>query len=128
GVLARLGVRGHTPGAVARCLGASGVARNTLVGALDEHFPGARVTGIAAGLHVIAALPARYGPEERFLARMTAAGVAVHPLTHYTHARARGGEEQGVRLVLGYAHLPPGRIRAGVRAMAEAAGRGGRGS
>ncbi|MFE7889211.1 PLP-dependent aminotransferase family protein [Streptomyces sp. NPDC057412] len=127
-VFARFVERGDYDRQLRRCQRAYRERRDTLVSALDEHFPGARVTGIAAGLHVIAALPARYGPEERFLARVTAAGVAVHPLTHYTHARAGGGEEQGVRLVLGYAHLPPGRIRAGVRAMAEAAGRGGRGS
>ncbi|MGW0146600.1 MocR-like pyridoxine biosynthesis transcription factor PdxR [Streptomyces sp. NPDC003333] len=127
-VFARFVERGDYDRQLRRCQRAYRERRDTLVAALDEHFPGARVTGIAAGLHVIAALPARFGPEERFLARVTAAGVAVHPLTHYTHARAGGGEEEGVRLVLGYAHLPPGRIWAGVRAMAEAAGRGGRGS
>ncbi|MEU6532446.1 PLP-dependent aminotransferase family protein, partial [Streptomyces sp. NPDC046928] len=122
-VFARFVERGDYDRQLRRCQRAYRERRDTLVTALDEHFPGARVTGIAAGLHVIAALPARYGPEERFLARVAAAGVAVHPLTHYTHARAGGGEEDaGVRLVLGYAHLPPGRIRAGVRAMAEAAG------
>ncbi|MFB8757806.1 MocR-like pyridoxine biosynthesis transcription factor PdxR [Streptomyces nigra] len=124
-VFARFVERGDYDRQLRRCQRAYRERRDTLVTALDEHFPGARVTGIAAGLHVIAALPARYGPEERFLARVAAAGVAVHPLTHYTHARAGGGEEDaGVRLVLGYAHLPPGRIRAGVRAMAEAAGPG----
>lgn len=124
-VFARFVERGDYDRQLRRCQRAYRERRDTLVAALDEHFPGARVTGIAAGLHVIAALPARYGPEERFLARVAAAGVAVHPLTHYTHARAGGGEEDaGVRLVLGYAHLPPGRIRAGVRAMAEAAGPG----
>ncbi|MDI9833459.1 PLP-dependent aminotransferase family protein [Streptomyces sp. KAU_LT] len=127
-VFARFVERGDYDRQLRRCQRAYRERRDTLVWALDEHFPGARVTGIAAGLHVIAALPARYGPEERFLARVTAAGVAVCPLTHYTHGRAGGGAEEGVRLVLGYAHLPPGRIRAGVRAMAEAAGRGGRGS
>ncbi|MYS51501.1 aminotransferase class I/II-fold pyridoxal phosphate-dependent enzyme, partial [Streptomyces sp. SID6013] len=57
--------------------------RDTLVAALAEHFPGARVTGIAAGLHAIATLPGRHGPEERFLARVREAGVAVRPLTAY---------------------------------------------
>ncbi|MFJ7022001.1 PLP-dependent aminotransferase family protein [Streptomyces sp. NPDC101117] len=120
-VFARFVERGDYDRQLRRCQRAYRERRDTLVAALDEHFPGARVTGIAAGLHVIAALPERYGPEERFLARVAAAGVAVQPLTHYTHARAGGGEEEaGVRLVLGYAHLSPARIRAGVRVMAQA--------
>ncbi|WP_217169685.1 PLP-dependent aminotransferase family protein [Streptomyces sp. AC512_CC834] len=95
--------------------------RDALVDALAEHFPGSRVTGIAAGLHAIATLPERYGPEERFLARVTGAGVAVRPLAAYGHGVA-GGPAAGkeVRLVLGYAPLTPGRIRAGVERMAEA--------
>ncbi|WP_217143624.1 PLP-dependent aminotransferase family protein [Streptomyces sp. AC627_RSS907] len=94
--------------------------RDALVAALDEHFPGSVVSGVAAGLHAIAALPERYGPQERFLARAAEAGVAVRSLAEYGHAV--GGEEAGkeVRLVLGYAHLTPGRIRTGVELMARA--------
>lgn len=101
--------------------------RDALVAALAERFPGSRVTGIAAGLHAIATLPERYGPEEGFLARVAEAGVAVRPLTAYAHGGAAGGPVGGVpapgkevRLVLGYAHLTPGRIRAGVERMAGA--------
>jgi GntR family transcriptional regulator / MocR family aminotransferase len=92
------------------------------VGALQEHFPGARVTRIAAGLRVIAELPERYGPQRTFLERAAAAGVEVRAPSEYVHARA---EDDGaeVRLVLGYAHVPPARIRDGVRLMREAAGR-----
>ncbi|MGC9496873.1 PLP-dependent aminotransferase family protein [Streptomyces sp. WG7] len=95
--------------------------RDALVTALAEHFPGSRVSGIAAGLHAIAALPERYGPEERFLARVSEAGVAVRSLAEYGH-EAGGDDVAGkeVRLVLGYAHLSPGRIRAGVEMMARA--------
>ncbi|MEW2050028.1 PLP-dependent aminotransferase family protein [Streptomyces sp. NPDC005476] len=101
-----------------RCQRAYRERRDALVDALREHFPGARVSGIAAGLHVIAELPPRYGPQERFLARAAAAGVEVRALADYTHARAvRDGT---VRLVLGYAHMPPERVRDGVRLMAEA--------
>ncbi|MGV9572091.1 aminotransferase-like domain-containing protein [Streptomyces nigra] len=125
-VFARFVERGDYDRQLRHCQRAYRERRDALVTALGTHFPGSRVTGIAAGLHVIAALPARYGPEERFLTRAAAAGVAVRPLTHYTHARAGDdGEEPGVRLVLGYAHLPPGRIRAGVELMAGAAGAGG---
>ncbi|MFD5763237.1 PLP-dependent aminotransferase family protein, partial [Streptomyces sp. NPDC127044] len=68
------------------------------------------------GLHVIAALPGRYGPPEYFLERTAAAGVAVRPLTDY----GRTVERADVRLVLGYAHQSPARIRDGVRLMAQA--------
>ncbi|GAB2850887.1 PLP-dependent aminotransferase family protein [Streptomyces deserti] len=95
--------------------------RDALVAALQEHFPGSSVSGIAAGLHVIAAFPECYGPQDRFLARVAAAGVAVRPLTEYTHARSGESDgNKGVRLVMGYAHGSPARIRAGVRLMAEA--------
>jgi GntR family transcriptional regulator/MocR family aminotransferase len=120
---ARFLERGDYDRQLRRCQRAYRERRDVLVAALEEHFPGAQVSGIAAGLHVIATLPARYGPQERFLDRVRAAGVGVRPLRDCTHARGCDfNEESGpVRLVLGYAHLAPGRIRAGVAAMAEAA-------
>ncbi|MET9257645.1 PLP-dependent aminotransferase family protein [Streptomyces sp. NPDC003717] len=95
--------------------------RDTLVAALAEHFPGSRVSGNAAGLHAIAALPGRHGPEERFLARAAESGVEVRALTQYRHGMAGAAADGEVRLVLGYAHLTPARIRAGVELMAKAA-------
>ncbi|MGW7281885.1 MocR-like pyridoxine biosynthesis transcription factor PdxR [Streptomyces sp. NPDC054844] len=95
--------------------------RDALVAALEEYFPGSRVSGIAAGLHAIATLPERYGPEARFLARVAEAGVAVRSLADYEHGA--GGDDAAtkeVRLVLGYAHLTPGRVRAGVEMMGRA--------
>lgn len=47
--------------------------RDAPVAAPGEHFPGAGVPGIAAGLHVVVPLPGRYGPRERFLARVAEA-------------------------------------------------------
>ncbi|MFG2790256.1 PLP-dependent aminotransferase family protein [Streptomyces sp. NPDC048419] len=120
-LFARFVERGDYDRQLRRCQRAYRERRDALVAALEEHFPGAEVTGIAAGLHVIAALPQRYGPQKDFLARVAAAGVAVRPLSDYTHARAGHDEEGGVRLVLGYAHLAPARIRAGVRLMVRAA-------
>lgn len=119
-LFARFLERGDYDRQLRRCQRAYRERRDALVAALEEHFPGAEVAGIAAGLHVIAALPPRCGPQRDFLARVAAAGVAVRPLTDYRHARAGHDEERGVRLVLGYAHLPPARIRAGVRLMAGA--------
>jgi GntR family transcriptional regulator/MocR family aminotransferase len=117
-LFARFVERGDYDRQLRRCQRAYRERRDALVAALAEHFPGSEVSGIAAGLHVIATLPRRYGPQERFVARVAAAGVAVRPLSDCTHARADDSPE--VRLVLGYAHLSPGRIRAGVRLMAEA--------
>jgi GntR family transcriptional regulator/MocR family aminotransferase len=119
---ARFVERGDYDRQLRHCQRAYRERRDALVAALREHFPGTRVSGIAAGLHVVAALPRRYGPERRFLDRLAAAGVAVRPLSECTHT-ANGRERDGpVRLVVGYAHLSPARIRAGVHLMAESAG------
>lgn len=120
-LFARFVERGEYDRQLRRCQRAYRERRDALVAALDDHFPGSEVSGIAAGLHVIAALPPRYGPEERFLARIAEAGVAVRPLSDHTQARALRDEAEGVRLVLGYAHLSPARIREGVGLMARAA-------
>jgi GntR family transcriptional regulator / MocR family aminotransferase len=98
-----------------RCQRAYRERRDVLVRALAEHFPGARVSGIAAGLHVIVRLPVRYGPEDEFLARAARAGVGVTALAAHERLPVRDPE---VRLVLGYAHLTPGEIRRGVRLLA----------
>ncbi|MGW2294716.1 MocR-like pyridoxine biosynthesis transcription factor PdxR [Streptomyces violaceorubidus] len=156
-VFARFVERGDYDRRLRVCQRAYRERRDALVAALEEHFPGSRVTGIAAGLHAIATLPERYGPEEGFLARVAEAGVTVRPLAAYRHGGAGGGPAgagpagegpagagpagagpagagpagagpvgagpvaaKGVRLVLGYAHLTPGRIRAGVERMARA--------
>ncbi|NEC92429.1 PLP-dependent aminotransferase family protein [Streptomyces sp. SID12501] len=116
-LFARFVERGDYDRHLRRCQRAYRERRDALVAALAEYFPGAEVSGIAAGLHVIAALPERYGPQDRLLERTAAAGVAVRPLTDFAHAPVRGG---GVRLVLGYAQLSPARIRAGIRLVAEA--------
>lgn len=101
-----------------RCQRAYRERRDALVGALHEHLPGTEVSGIAAGLHIIARLPARYGPEPRLLARAAHARVAVRPLSYYLSSGAGPGDE--VPLVLGYAHLTPSDIARGVRLLAGA--------
>lgn len=120
-LFARFLERGDYDRQLRRCQRAYRDRRDALVAALDAHFPGSQVSGIAAGLHVIATLPRRYGPEERFLARVAEAGVAVRPLSAYAHTPAGPEGDEEIRLVLGYAHVPPARIVEGVRLMAEAA-------
>ncbi|MHC3472228.1 MocR-like pyridoxine biosynthesis transcription factor PdxR [Streptomyces sp. 7R007] len=120
-LFARFVERGDYDRQLRRCQRAYRERRDALVAALAEHFPGAEVTGIAAGLHVIVRLPERYGPRERFLERVTAAGVAVRALADYAHGGEGDDGADGVRLVLGYAHQSPARIRSGTALMARAA-------
>jgi hypothetical protein len=70
-LFARFLERGDYDRHLRRCQRAYRQRRDTLVAALEEHFPGAAVTGIAAGLHVIAELPEKYGPgpQDDFLER-----------------------------------------------------------
>ncbi|MFJ6571709.1 PLP-dependent aminotransferase family protein [Streptomyces sp. NPDC091292] len=116
--LAHFVERGDYDRQLRRCRTAYRERRDTLVAALRDGFPGSEVTGIAAGLHVIVRLPARYGPQERLLARADAAGVAVRPLTAYG---TRTPDDGSVPLVVGYAHLTPARIQEGVRLLVAAA-------
>ncbi|MFB7586248.1 PLP-dependent aminotransferase family protein [Streptomyces sp. NPDC056169] len=123
-VLAEFVTRGGYDRQLRRCQRAYRERRDALLAALDEHLPGTRVSGIAAGLHVIARVPGRFGPPARFLARAAEAGVALRPLEDYGTARPDDGD---VRLVVGYAHLSPSVIARGIRLVAEAVGRPGRG-
>ncbi|MER7515303.1 PLP-dependent aminotransferase family protein [Streptomyces sp. NPDC126499] len=116
-VLARFVTSGGYDRQLRRCQRAYRERRDALVAALERHFPGTEVSGIAAGLHVIARVPVDYGPTGRFLERARAAGVALHPLEDYGTARPDDG---AVRLVIGYAHLSPADIALGVRLVAGA--------
>jgi GntR family transcriptional regulator/MocR family aminotransferase len=116
-VLARCVERGDYDRQLRRCQRTYRERRDALVSALGSYFPGAEVSGIAAGLHVIVSLPDRYGPLARFLAKAEAGGVRVRGLRSYGQA-----PEPGVSLVVGYAHLSPERIREGVGLLATAVG------
>ena len=116
-LFARFVERGDYDRQLRRCQRAYRERRDVLVSALAEHFPGAEVSGIAAGLHVIVTLPERYGVVGRFLERAGEGGVGVRGLGAY--GRVPDGR---VRLVLGYAHLSPARIREGVGVLAGVVG------
>ena len=75
--------------------------RDRLVSALAREAPAVRVTGIAAGLHVLVRLPAGLA-EEDVVTRAAARGLAVQGL-----AASRCGEQDlGSALVVGYATPP----------------------
>lgn len=114
-VLADFIVRGGYDRQLRRCQRAYRERRDVLTTALAEHFPGAEVSGIAAGLHVIARLPERYGPEGEFVSRAAEAGIALRPLDDCRDVRSA---DASVSLVIGYAHLPPADISHGVRLLA----------
>jgi len=76
--------------------------RDALLAGLARHLPQARVTGVAAGLHLLILLD---GDDDTVLAKRAAAhGVLVHPLSWH---RQRPGPPG---LVLGYAAQPPDRL------------------
>lgn len=116
-VLADFIARGGYDRQLRRCQRAYRERRDVLTTALAEHFPGTQVSGIAAGLHIIARLPERYGPEAEFIARAEEDRIALRPLSDCGATRSDDGS---VGLVLGYAHLSPH----GHRTRRAAAGRG----
>jgi GntR family transcriptional regulator/MocR family aminotransferase len=89
--------------------------RDALVRAVSRHLPGARVTGLAAGLHVIVRLPRAVDG----IALVQAArrrSVGVYPLG-YAHIEVRPVHDG---LVLGYANLAEPAIEEGIRRLARA--------
>jgi GntR family transcriptional regulator/MocR family aminotransferase len=75
--------------------------RDRLVAALATAAPDVRVTGVAAGLHVVIELPSRL-TEADVVARAAANGLALEGLTEYR----RGPEQRDPALVVGYATPP----------------------
>jgi GntR family transcriptional regulator/MocR family aminotransferase len=75
--------------------------RDAFVAAVEREIRGARVTGIAAGLHALVMLPERVD-EARVLADGRAQGIAFHGLSEL---RVSPSPEDPPGLVLGYAHL-----------------------
>ncbi|MEV7062339.1 PLP-dependent aminotransferase family protein [Streptomyces collinus] len=76
--------------------------RDALVAAVTARAPQARVTGIAAGLHVLLRLPP--GTEQSVVQAANWRGLALHGLARYTHPAARA--EPVDALVVGYGTPP----------------------
>lgn len=87
--------------------------RDALVQALARHVPGARVTGLAAGLHAIVRLP-RPVDGLALVAAAARRSLGVYPLG-FAYMRPRAVDD-GV--VLGYANLAEPAIEEGVRRLA----------
>jgi len=111
--LARLIERGDYDRHLRRARRRYRARRDALVSAVARHLPGARVTGVAAGLHAIVEV----GRQFDGAALMRAArrrSVGVYPLGHaYIDVRPR---HDGI--VLGYANLAEPAIEEGIRRLA----------
>ena len=89
--------------------------RDALVAAVQRHLPGARVTGLAAGLHAIVRL--EHGVDgQRLVLAARRHGVGAYPLG-YAYMRIRPVHDG---LVLGYANLAEPAIDEGIRRLAAA--------
>src|SRR6516164_5211274 len=88
--------------------------RDALLGALREYLPGARVQGVAAGLHLLITFPELQVEDTDLAGRIHRAGVLVHPLSWH---RQRPGSPG---LVLGYAAHTPDQLREAARRIAQA--------
>jgi GntR family transcriptional regulator/MocR family aminotransferase len=102
--------------------------RDALLGALREYLPGARVQGVAAGLHLLITFPELAGrvQDTDLAERIHRDGVLVYPLSWHRQRPGAPG------LVLGYAAHPPDQLREAARRIARVldsasgVGRGGR--
>ncbi len=75
--------------------------RDRLFAVLERRAPEARITGIAAGLHVIVELPAGH-TEDELVVRAARHGLAIEGLGAY----AAAGRRQPPSLVIGYGTPP----------------------
>jgi GntR family transcriptional regulator / MocR family aminotransferase len=91
--------------------------RDAVVQALARHLPQARVSGVAAGLHLVVELPA--GVDDVAVAE-AARSVGLGPLP-LSWLRLRPGGRPG--LVIGYAAHSPHELAAAVELLAKSAGR-----
>jgi GntR family transcriptional regulator/MocR family aminotransferase len=90
------------------------VRRDALVSAVTTHLPGARVTGVAAGLHAIVRLPHAVDGL-RLVQAAQRLSVGVYPLG-YGYFNVRPVDDG---LVLGYANLAEPAIEEGIRRLGE---------
>jgi GntR family transcriptional regulator/MocR family aminotransferase len=89
--------------------------RQHLVTALSKHAPAVQVTGLAAGLHAVARLPAQLD-ETHVVAAALARGIGLHPMSAY---RLNPHSSNHPQLVLGYGHLPESTIERGIATIAD---------
>ena len=88
--------------------------RQTLVEALAQHAPRVTLTGLAAGFHAVAHLPAP-AEEESVVARALLRSVGLYGMSRYRST----GAVRPVQLVLGFGNLSERAIAAGIAAVGD---------
>jgi GntR family transcriptional regulator / MocR family aminotransferase len=91
--------------------------RDRLVAALRRHLPAARVTGMAAGLHLVAHIPGAHDTT-RIVRAAASLGLAVVALDRYRLDRTDATGE--TRLVLGYGNITADAVDTAVQRLSEA--------
>jgi GntR family transcriptional regulator/MocR family aminotransferase len=89
--------------------------RQHLVTALGKYASAVQVTGLAAGLHAVARLPAQLH-ETPVVTEARARGIGLHPMSAYRLNSDNNGDPQ---LVFGYGHLPETTIEQGITTIAD---------
>lgn len=87
--------------------------RDTLVDLVRRHLPGAQISGIAAGLHVLVTFPGAEFDDAAVARTLAAEGIVVDPLSRHRLTPGSPG------FVLGYAAPPLHRLEAAVAALGE---------
>jgi GntR family transcriptional regulator / MocR family aminotransferase len=88
--------------------------RDALIAAIARHLPDWRLTGAAAGLHLVAALPASL--DDQKIVRLSATrSIRVYPMRDYCF---KASPEPA--LVFGYGSLAEGQIGRGISQLAAA--------
>jgi GntR family transcriptional regulator / MocR family aminotransferase len=88
--------------------------REALIGALAQHAPGVRLTGLAAGFHAVAHLPAR-ADEQAVVAAALERSVGLYGMS----LNRSDGSVRPPQLVLGFGHVGERAIEAGVAAVGD---------
>ena len=115
-VLARLIASGELEQHIRQVRKRQRTRRDALLSALSEQLPGARVQGVAAGLHLLITFPDLAGEirDTDLAEHLLRAGVLVHPLSWHRRLAGPPG------LVLGYAAHTPDQLREAARRIARA--------
>jgi GntR family transcriptional regulator/MocR family aminotransferase len=113
-VLARLIATGELERHIRQVRKRQRIRRDSLLAAVREHLPHARVGGIAAGLHLLLTFPDLDMPDTEIAERILEAGVLVHPLSLHSQRNEAPG------IVLGYAAHTPDQLNDAIRRVARA--------
>ena len=88
--------------------------REALIGALAQHAPGVRLTGLAAGFHAVAHLPSR-ADEQAVVAAARERSVGLYGMS----LNRSDGSVRPPQLVIGFGHVGERAIEAGVAAVGD---------